>query len=466
MTGAKKLLIYYLTEDVQNAKERNELELLRRVGKVILVTPQGQGPSTLGLRRISLPPQQPWLASVFAIWASLALLLGGLANSKTDLQFPARNIYMRSAFARNTVNAIWAIKSWRWLNALLPSYDFLFFAPFALLKPFNVRRRASGRFSRVVIHDALLIRLHTFAPLVSRFRAAGVGTIGNVKSWDNPFCTQLALRVDAYLVWSQSMWRDVERVHGSRKTRALVWGARPFYSFFFACRKSAESYKQATLTCSNGITVGYAAAFGDSIMATHEVRLLRTIAQFLGRTLPEAKLLLRPYPTLSEDFYGDLLACPNVKVASIDGDEVDRFGDGREVIRFGSDQERLNYLAACDCFLSLATSFTIEAAIFGLPIVHFYLDSTGRSSIAEKEVFRRVDISDHLLEYFLGELPTAKSYDTLVGQLRRCRDESSDARLVARRLLTRLGIIVMVEDAARVEGNLAVTLHSIAEVHR
>jgi hypothetical protein len=437
----RPLVIYYLTEDLHNEKERNELIFLSAVGRVVVVTANPKQSNPLGLKQINVAQPGRGLRAL-SIWTRLCLLLGRLADSRSDLEFPSRNVYMGSALLRRLVNLIWVIKTIGWVNRALPTYDTLYFLPSRLARWFLParRRRAPGRFARLVVHDALLLRLGPLAPWLDRARAQGIPTLANVKSWDNPFYSQLTTRASGYLVWSESMWQDVRGVQGVGERFHLAWGARPFYKLLAALDKVGPMPRLAAPSEATPLVIGYAAAFCDEYMAGYEVQQVQLLARHLSNHLPSARIRFRPYPVLPESFYAPLGACVNIDIVAIKGSAVDRFGDGREFIRFGSDEERLSYLSSCHCFLSLGTSFTIEAAIAGLPIVQFYLEPQHRAHEAERAIFARFDISDHLSRYFLGTLPVARDYADLAAQLADAASLNSQAAGAGQLLLDILGV--------------------------
>lgn len=78
--------------------------------------------------------------------------------------------------------------------------------------------------------------------------------------------------------------------------------------------------------------------------------------------------------------------------------------------------EKVKFLKKCDAFISLGSSFSIEAALVDLPIVHFELQRNQRFQFFEKELFERVDISDHF-KYFRKNLKTTNSYSDLINSI-------------------------------------------------
>jgi hypothetical protein len=428
-------IYYFLTEDIHNAKERNEIEYLTKSGRVVLVSRGADKVNIPNVRHLRLPVQSGYAAKALLIWTKICYLICRIANSASDISFPSRNIYSGGKLVQRLTNLWWRIKLLPVVNKLLPGYDWTYFAPVRLWQALACKRKLR-RGARVIIHDSLILRLGKFTSLISLTRRSGVHTVGNVKSWDNPFYTQFAAGADAYLVWSESMWQDVARVHKMARRPIHVWGARPFYNF----AHTVERLKVQPLLRSEVLTVGYAAAFCDSVMVKHEVAVLVRIAAEFSRLAPAVKILVRPYPILPVSEYADLVKCANVVMVDIQGPLMDRYNDGREFIRFGSDEERIDYLARCDCFLSMATSFTMEAAIFGLPIVHFFMRPADCTTASEHEFFERITISDHLDVYFNQGLFLSSDYAHLIGRTLQACDPASPAYTTAQLLLRRLGI--------------------------
>jgi hypothetical protein len=412
-----RYIFYYLTEDANNIKERNEVNYLRSIGRVVLVTRGGSpaGCRDVGIKKFNLPSQSPVVVAAYFLWTKICFLLSRPSNSLTNKGFPVRNVYTGHVLVRWLINHLWPVKYFGLVNKLLPSYETLYFAPFRLARLFvRDKRRSEKRFQRIIVHDALIIRLTRFTPFILAARRSGLRTIANVKSWDNPFYAQFVESASGYLTWSQSMWDDVQRFHQVSTTAHHVWGPRPFYNFASAVQRADCKPNTAPGT----FVIGYAAAFCDALMTEHEVEVVAGIAAALQASGVDAKILFRPYPIVPMSNYESLLKCSNVEIIDIKGPPSDRYGDGREMIRFGSDEERIQYLSRCHCFLSLATSFTFEAALFGLPIIQYFVPKDARSTGHESVFFGRLDVSDHILKYFLSNLPVANNSSALVGLIK------------------------------------------------
>lgn len=406
-------IFYYLTEDSGNPKERNEVNYLRLIGRVVVVT---RGDTTNGnygndIKRLNLPSQSRLVVSAYSMWTKLCYLLCRPSNSLTDKEFPTRNVYTGNLLVRWFINHLWPVKYWKFINRLLPVYETLYFAPFKLARLFvRDKHRLGKRLKRIVVHDALILRITRFTSYILMARRSGMFTLANVKSWDNPFYTQFARGASGYLTWSQSMWSDVQRFHQVSTLACHTWGPRPFYNFAHAVR--CTPYKPNTEY--GTVVIGYAAAFCDPLMAAHEVKVLAGIAEHLRASGLDLKILFRPYPIVPMSSYEPLEKYSNIEIVDIKGTPTDRYGDGREIIRFGSDEERIQYLSRCHCFLSIATSFTFEAALFGMPVIQYFVPKNERVNKHESAFFGRLDISDHILNYFLPHLSVVKSSTSII----------------------------------------------------
>lgn len=430
-------LFYYLTEDSGNLKERNEVSYLRSIGRVVVVN---RGVTSAishngTVKNLTLSCQSSTVVRAYSLWTKVCYLLARPSESLTDREFPSRNVYTGNAAVRWLINCLWGVKYFGGIHRLLPSYETLYFAPFKLARLFVRDKRRSGkRFQRVVVHDSLILRLTKFTPFILAARRSSLPTIANVKSWDNPFYTQFVRGASGYLTWSQSMWRDVQRFHRVDTTANHCWGPRPFYNFANAVRQSDRRPN----TAKGPVILGYAAAFCDTLMVAHEVQVLAGIAKNLQENGVDAKILLRPYPSVPMSTYESLRQYSNVEIVDIKGPTSDRYGDGREMIRFGSDEERIQYLSRCHCFLSIATSFTFEAALFGLPVLQYFVPKEKRLTEHETVFFQRIDISDHILNYLLPYLPVAKDTSELAGLIGSIETDPA-VRLAPVEMLTVMG---------------------------
>ncbi len=428
------MVIYYVTDDLHNARDHDEIRLLQQVGRVVIVTQPGAGRHPLGLRQVALREPCGWQTGWLQSWARASFLLCRVGQGEIDKRFPERNLFTGGPVFRRMVNFFWSIKTWPLVSGLLPTYSGLYFAPLRLAQLWRSAATPARRYQRIIVFDSVLNRVARFAPFIEHQRQRGAVLVANVKSWDNAFYTRIATEADGFLVWSPAIWHDLQSTHELRSPQHLAWGARPFFDFD-AQRRAAPprpAPRQEVLT------LGYAAAYAHPHMGRSEAMVIATLARHLQREMPGLRLLFRPYPTHASDVYAVLQDLPGVEVQPIASPPRDRFGDGRECIRFGHAQERLDFLNQCDAYLSLATSFTLEACVAGLPILQLALSPDQRHSPAEQALFHWMDISDHLQRYFLQELPTARSHEEVALQLAQLPELRARSLAASQRLMSLL----------------------------
>ncbi len=451
-----KLIIYYLTTDTNNPKELDEIDFLKQIGHVVLVTTT-EHKTLINVKQLRLKTYTSLQWNIHMFWMRFCIIFSWMADCTANHDFPERNIYLNSKILTKLINGIWRIKKMKWINKILPVYDILYFAPFRLWQVVKGRHHplATKVYRRVIVHDSVLVRLGPLTPFVSWARANGLKSIANVKSWDNPLYTQFSTRADGYLVWGESMWHDIRKIQHIKNECVCYWGARQFTRFLATVKAESCQKQEYDLVKPGKILIGYAAAFGDLKMGAYEVELIKSIANYIEEFLPTAILQFRPYPAAPPSMYDPLVTCANITIQNIQGPTHDRFGDGREFVRFGSESERLSYLEHCDCFLSLATTFTIEAAIVGVPIVHLYLESDSRKSIAEQQVFRRIDISYHIMKYYKDTLYTANNYKDLIEKLLFSVTKRNECLVHGGILLEKLGITSLSSESREISNNVS-----------
>jgi hypothetical protein len=203
---------------------------------------------------------------------------------------------------------------------------------------------------------------------------------------------------DFYLVWSEFMAGILERTHKIARSKCISWGPNILKNFY----NLKANFVNYDNNLNNKITIGYAAAFGDDIVSIAEFRFICNLSKYLNNNGLQCKFLFRPYPTIKPDFLMQEVAIDcNVSISTIESIEVDRFGDKREFIKFGSPEERMHFLISCDLFLSIGTTFTLEAAINQSKIIHLFIPKIKRKTADEELIFNRIEITcDHFHDYF------------------------------------------------------------------
>lgn len=417
----KQIFFYYLSDDYRNEKNQTELDYLSKIGRVVLVTTRPPE-EKLPFKHKIIKPLNSKQFLLHTIWRKVCFLICKISDSTGDRSYPVRNIYFQPSWLRWVINFLWSIKKIRIVNKILPVYDSFYFAPYQYYWYYRRLQNKKNRVGpsckdRIIVYDALLVRLDHLTSFVSYARSFKWKTLAIIKSWDNPFYSQISTKNDYYAVWSKNMAADLFLANSWLKNKPyFTWNARPFHDFWKTVENSKDKKKdsndgQISVASADSeiFVIGYAAAFCQPILAQQEVRLIINLTREIKKHLPNVKLFFRPYPSVNATIYNELIAEDNIQMMTIVGPEIDRFGDGREKVKFGSSMERIAFLEKCDLFVSLGTSFTIEAAIFGLPIVQFYVPLRLRRTLAECRIFEQFDISDHLVKYYLNDFKLIKS---------------------------------------------------------
>lgn len=408
----KKIIFYYLTDGLNNIKEVNEIEFLKNYGRVIIIAKKEALRNYYidKIKKIILKDRRELTKRIVNYWLKICYLISRPAASLTDKNFPERNVYSGNLVIRKLVNFVWPLKFKFPLLNISKNFEYIFFIPFVIIQTFNRKKRSNaGRYKRIIIHDALIIRITIFAEFIVSARKQGFLSLANIKSWDNPFYTQFINNPSGYLTWSKKMWEDVQIMHCIKKDIPnFSWGPRTFYEF----KKIIEIKDDRKIRQYIGGTlfVGYAAAFGDKTMLNHEIKIIDNLAKELVKRNCNIKILFRPYPVAMPDDYEPLKNNINIQFEEIEDKRIIKKNND---IRIGSDEERYKYLKKCHFFISLGTSFTFEAAILGLPIAQYYINKENRINESEHEIFKRIDISDHILGYFNSFLEIANDIEEL-----------------------------------------------------
>jgi hypothetical protein len=393
--------IYFVTDDTFNKKNLVLINKLEKIfkNKISIISPKYSKKNPFKIPQINIETSKN-LGYYMLLWSKISFLFSKIKKTTVDYEFPKRNIYSGNYFSRLIVNLFWKIKRQKIINNLLPGYDVLFFLPLVFYKK-KIKNN-----NRLFIIDSLPFRYYKFSEFVKTLYNSDCEVIYNVNSWDNPFYSQFFSDKSKYIAWSENMINDIENIHDFHIKKKYYVGPYPFFDFY----RSRNVKKE--IDFSSTIQVGYACAFCDEYMMEKELSLITRIGKELEKL--DINILVRPYPSISVEKYNDFKDSKNIflyeptKITY-----TDRFGDGREKINFSSDDERHFYNQKCDIFLSIGTSYTIEAAIDQKPIFQFYMTKNERSKYYEKDVFERIDLSDHVKKYYLSNLQQSNNYSEL-----------------------------------------------------
>jgi hypothetical protein len=388
-----KTIGYYLSNNLESERELEDVLWAKSsVDRLIVITSTNVIIPGIKVKYLRVRHLKKY-KNILKFWGSFSYFLSNIANSKTDISFPERNVYLKSKLATHLVNFFWVIKKNSIIKKWLPSFEKLYISIWGIKK--------LKKNNRIIFYNPLLIHLEELVIIFGQFKKSKICKVAIIKSWDNQFYTQLSTQADCYIVWSESMRDDIKHTHNIGEKKYIIYGARPFKNFI---EKYLNSDKKRAGHINRARSFGYACAYGDDFLAKNEILLIEKIAQDLASYDAESILYVRPYPTMKKSQYQGLVEYKNIKIIEIE-DAYNAYGSRRN----GDDFEKKAFLDLCDVFISLGTSFTIEAEICGVPIVQYYKEMANRGVYCETEIFKRIDICDHLIKYFLGSIETIGS---------------------------------------------------------
>lgn len=427
--------LLYCTIDRDSPIDQFEIDRLKNFFDVTVITPDGTGQTHAGAPLQTLRHGKMFYAGM-RLWVKACTLLAALPVSNIARRFSERNVYQKSRLLTHFVNAIWKMKLTPSINARLPN-----FATLAYLYPFGksgAKQVIAACKPDLVVYNSLVVTAYPFIALLKECQAQQIQRVANVRSWDNPYYLQFDSTADRYLVWSAFMAHTISASQHGLTLDAVAWGPNILKNFY------EPSSRYSRTNGAGALTIGYAAAFGETTAGLAEFRLIGKIANFLNSNGVRCKILYRPYPTVATELFLAHQEGDAVELCGIDANIVDRYGDGRELIRFGTPQEKKRFLDSCDLFLSLGTTFTLEAIIHGAPVIHYFLPAEKRQSADEHLIFNRVEITcDHFDSYFAHCVEYITTAAELIASIHKMRSSASDHE----ELLSRIGLAALVSDA-------------------
>ena len=318
-------------------------------------------------------------------------------NRLRQLLWPAHTVLGRSALLR---------RGWYEAeNRLLP--DPFHGLAFRRLAPDVVVTATAG----VVVSDIRLIR---------RARAAGVPSVTFTQGWDNLTSkTIVGARPDRLIVWNERMLEEAVELHGFRPDQIDVTGPPHFDPYF---RRTGWTDRAAFL---RGLgldphkrIVLYATSpqryFTDSIAVTDQ--LIR--ANEAGRFGPDVQLVIRLHPQVIQGQDADDLGAWERFRGRVyldmprgaTGLAADYTPDGTAHIA--------QLLDASAVTINVASSISIDAAIFDTPVINLRFDAEpGRPYL--KSVRRQYDTDHYKQVLATGAVRLADSPEHLIDEVRR-----------------------------------------------
>ena len=309
---------------------------------------------------------------------------------RSEQQFNKRNIYSRN---RRLVNGLFFLKKIVDRLIGLPTYSEIcrwLYSNRYSDKPFAFKPED------VCLTDANLAHTSALIPAVVAAANKTSHLCSLVYSWDNTHYSTLNTFSDSYLTWNGINKKELEDYYGIDRDKIFVTG-----SLLMDYLLKTDLTKPDKSTGDDGsLRILYPAVFpqGDLVMARNEISFITDLGRYLHKKNPQIKLIFRSYPSLgAEDVLGTLREEPWVQIYEHKNYKtISRLGNKAEKISFVSSyQTKVDEFFEADILLSAGSTYTLEYAYSGMPIIH--LDALTFSRNANNhDFFERLAIYGHL----------------------------------------------------------------------
>lgn len=318
-------------------------------------------------------------------------LFSKICKSKTDREFPKRNLYRRYKLLINFLHYIKLFLSD--LN-LLPTYSDIV----KYLYSNDTRNDKLIQEYDLFIVDSLLINTRNFHPLIGRLsKVEGKILVADIYSWDNVHYSSIIYFANYYFLWNEELKNRLIHDHPKLINRDFLY-TRPLYMNYL--------YEYKPKKNDNEDYILYAAVYCDEILGKSEIELVKFLGDVVYRKYKNIKLYFRPYPSMQKSFYEELYEHPIIKVIEY-GYVEKRYDDQEEEIRVDTNlEDKVNLIYNAKAFISLGSTFTLEVAYFLKPIIQLNFDKYFM------DIAIRLSITDHLLLTFLS-----KDYKNIVSNI-------------------------------------------------
>ena len=403
--------IYYLTNDINQIKDKSEIKFLEKKFKKIIVLTNQRNLSKVykskNIKYLKYKNKFKSQVNLIRIWGKFIYLISRIANTKTEIYFPKRErFYNNSNISKKLIDYLWNLKLS--VNSFIPYYSDIYYLPIIIyreliyfIKPFKKNKGTKKSRNRILIQDSVLYNTYLNYGIKKGPDFIESKTLAFVRSWDNPFYTYFDRNADEYIVWSKSMELDIKKVQDF-KPKIKCYSGAIFLNNFKEEIKLMQNNKNISNKNFQDIKfIGYAATFCEPILIDAEIDLILEFNKILKKNNLRKKILFRPYPSVPKGRYKRLLKKENIIYFE---------GSGL----YSDNKEKYDFCTQCDYFISLGTSFTFESLISKTRVLQLYINKEDRFKKYQKLIFARFDQSDHLQDTFKKYLHNIFSEEEII----------------------------------------------------
>lgn len=210
--------------------------------------------------------------------------------------------------------------------------------------------------------------------VVSAAKKLGIPTIAFIPSWDNLSTkNRLMFRHDAYMVWSEQGKRELHHYYPYTRSLPVYVVGAPQFDVFFKAQfvRSREEYCASQGLRPDKPIIVY--AVGSPNFVQEHYGALNLAERVMAGDLGDVQVVVRPHPIHDRQEMAELFRrfAPRVSLqcAADAGSELTaRSQDEKDIV------EWVNTFRHADVVVNLASTVTIDAAIFDRPVVNLDYD--------------------------------------------------------------------------------------------
>ena len=198
--------------------------------------------------------------------------------------------------------------------------------------------------------------------------ARGINVYTIVESWDHPGKAPIGYLSEKVFVWNQSLKNDWLTFQGDKNIE-VAYPIKLDYAIN-ARRQTKSESKLLSKPISSSLSLMYPATFSSSseiAFFDEEKKLIHGLCQAVENF--GISLLIKPKPNSKLGELDDFLNYKNVQIGAYQANQ----GGNKYTLKKNYNQTRLGELERCDLLINLGTTFAIDAAAFGLPIIQLYV---------------------------------------------------------------------------------------------
>lgn len=260
-------------------------------------------------------------------------------------------------------------------------------------------------------------------PLIRQARRQGIPVMGVDLSWDHlTLKSQTLQRVDHLVVWNEQMRREAIAFHGFDPGAVEVSGIPQFDPYF---RRGGVVERGRFLEEIGGKPSKKLITFTTVPQSRHpyQVQVIRAIqAALMDGRFGCAQLLVRVHPQDEIEPYAEFRGIPDVIVEKpFTSVEMNGY-----YLADPTREERAhlaNTLAHSNVLVNFASTMTIEASIFGVPVVNFVCDDPAVPLALSPRRYYRFEHYRRIID--AGAVSLAENCDEVVSAIRAYLDNPS-----------------------------------------